>query len=82
MVHLEMPIARETVGDFDKAKGDKRQFVDVVVSDLRDFVEDERSQERFFEHSHALFLEGKHFGSRRRRPLARRPQEEGACDSS
>jgi hypothetical protein len=61
MVHLEMPIARHSVGDYDPDK-DKRQFVDVVVSDLRDFVEDEQSQERYFEHRHALFLEAKHFG--------------------
>lgn len=61
MVHLEMPVARHSVGNYDPVK-DRRQFVDVVVSDLRDFVEDEHSQERFFAHRHALFVEVKHFG--------------------
>jgi hypothetical protein len=58
-VHLELPIARWSFADFDVA-ADKHQRVDLVVSRLLDFVEDETSQERFMRHRHALFVEGKY----------------------
>jgi hypothetical protein len=40
-VHLELPVARENFKDFDAAT-DKRQFVDLVVSDMRSFESDGR----------------------------------------
>jgi hypothetical protein len=39
---------------------DKQQRVDLVVSDLHDFVEDETSQARFQTHLHELFVEVKY----------------------
>jgi hypothetical protein len=42
------------------SKVDRRQFVDVVVSDLEDFVEDDTSQQRFLAHRHMLFVEAKY----------------------
>ena len=59
-VHLEMPVASWTFADYDKAV-DKRQFVDIVVSDLREFVEDETTQARFIRHRHDIFIEAKYF---------------------
>lgn len=59
MVHLEVPVASWTFADYD-SKVDRRQFVDVVVSDLEDFVEDDTSQERFRAHRHMLFVEAKY----------------------
>jgi len=59
-VHLELPVARWSFADFDKAM-DQQERVDLVVSDLRDFVEDETSQQRFMTRRHELFLEGKYF---------------------
>lgn len=59
-VHIEMPVASWTFGDWDKQL-DRRQFVDVVVSDLREFVEDETSQARFTSHLHDIFIEAKYF---------------------
>jgi hypothetical protein len=59
-VHFEVPVANWTFADFDKTI-DRRQFIDLVVSDLHEFVEDETSQHRFRTHRHELFLEGKYF---------------------
>jgi hypothetical protein len=66
-VHLELPVARWSFADFDKAV-DKQERVDLVVSDLRDFVEDETSQQRFTTRQHELFVEGKYipYGCARR----------------
>jgi hypothetical protein len=59
-VHLEVPVAAYTFADFDKNL-ERRGFIDLVVSDLYEFVEDESSQERFMTHRHELFLEAKYF---------------------
>jgi hypothetical protein len=58
-VHLEFPVVKWSFADFDPA-ADAKQRVDLVVSDLRDFVENETSQERFMARRHELFLEGKY----------------------
>jgi hypothetical protein len=58
-VHLELPVARWSFADFDKTV-DKQERVDLVVSDLHDFSEDETSQARFMTRQHELFLEGKY----------------------
>jgi hypothetical protein len=58
-VHLELPFVRWSFADFDKAL-DKRESIDLVVSDLHDFVEDDTSQQRFTTRRHELFLEGKY----------------------
>ena len=59
-VHLEMPVAEWTFSDYDKLV-DKRQFIDIVVSDLDEFEEDETSQSRFQAFRHTLFVEVKFF---------------------
>ena len=59
-VHLEVPVAAWTFADFDRTL-ERRQFIDLVVSDLHDFVEDGASQQRFMAHRHEIFLEGKYF---------------------
>jgi hypothetical protein len=59
-VHMEVPVASWTFADFDRVV-DGRQFVDIVVSDLSDFVEDEASQQRFRSLVHTLFVEVKFF---------------------
>lgn len=59
-VHLELPVARWSFADFN-AVGDRRQFVDLVVSDLAAFSEDDTSQHRFMTHAHDLFVEAKLF---------------------
>jgi hypothetical protein len=59
-VHFEMPIADWTFADY-RPDVDKRQRVDVVVSDLEDFIENETSQDRFRTHQHSLFVEAKYF---------------------
>jgi hypothetical protein len=66
-VHLELPVARWSFADFDKSV-DKQERVDLVVSDLHEFVEDETSQQRFMTHRHDVFLEVKYvgYGSARR----------------
>lgn len=61
-VHYEFPIAAWSIGDFDK-QIDKREYVDLVVTDLHDFVEDDTSQERFWAHEHALFVEVKYLSA-------------------
>ena len=60
MIHLELAVARWSFADYDKAL-DKKEFVDLVVSDLHDFQEDETSHKRFSTHPHELFVEGKLF---------------------
>jgi hypothetical protein len=59
-VHLELPVAQWSFADFDKA-ADKKERVDLVISDLRDFIEDDTSQQRFMERRHEIFVEGKYF---------------------
>lgn len=59
-IHLEVPVAAWTFAGFDKTL-ESRRFIDLVVSDLHEFVEDEASQERFMAHRHELFLEAKYF---------------------
>ena len=59
-VHLEVPVAAWTFANFDKTL-EGRRFIDLVVSDLHEFVEDETSQERFGAHQHELLLEAKYF---------------------
>jgi hypothetical protein len=58
-VHYELPVAKWSFADFDKAL-DKQERTDLVVSDLHDFIEDETSQARFQAHQHELFLEVKY----------------------
>ncbi len=58
-VHYELPVAKWSFADFDKA-ADKQQRVDLVVSDLHAFIEDETSQQRFRTHQHELFVEIKY----------------------
>lgn len=58
-VHLELPVARWSFADFDES-ADKRERVDLVVSRLLNFIEDETSQERFMCYPHELFVEGKY----------------------
>lgn len=58
-VHYELPVAKWSFADFDKAV-DKQQRVDLVVSDLHGFVEDETSQARFQMHQHEIFVEVKY----------------------
>jgi hypothetical protein len=42
-------------------RADRKQFVDLVVSDLAEFGENETSQARFTTHQHDLFVEAKLF---------------------
>lgn len=60
-VHLEMPVARLTFRDYDRLV-DRREFIDIVVSDLSAFAPDETADERFRTHRHHAFIEVKHFG--------------------
>jgi hypothetical protein len=62
-VHLEVPVARWVFNDFNP-KTDRRQFVDLVVSDLSSFERDgpaERAEQRFTTHRHEIFIEAKYF---------------------
>jgi hypothetical protein len=59
-VHLDIPVARWSFADFD-ANVDKRERIDLVVSDLLEFAEDETSQQRFLTKQHELFVEVKNF---------------------
>ena len=64
-MHLELPVARETFKDF-HADTDKRQFIDLVVSDMRSFESDgpaESAEERFTTRRHEIFVEAKYFPS-------------------
>ena len=58
-VHFELPVSKWSFADFDKTV-DKQERVDLVVSDLHDFVESETSQQRFQTHAHELFVEVKY----------------------
>lgn len=58
-VHYELPVAAWSFSDFN-SQNDKRQYVDLVVTNLHDFVEDETSQTRFQHHQHELFVEVKY----------------------
>lgn len=44
-----------SIYDFDKDKGDRGLKVDLVISDLRDLVEGEKSHKRFGSKRHELF---------------------------
>jgi hypothetical protein len=59
-VHLELPVVGWVFANYDPGT-EKKQFVDIVVSDVRDFVEDETSQERFRTRMHEVFVEAKYF---------------------
>jgi len=59
-VHYEFSVASWTFADFDKAI-DKIGRIDLAVTDLHDFVENETSQERFQRHQHDIFIEAKYF---------------------
>ena len=59
-VHLEVPMARWTLLDYDK-KLDARQYVDLVVSDFSDFKAGDHAQESFLSKQHELFVEVKYF---------------------
>ena len=58
MVHLEVPIAKFTVANYDP-EVDKPQFVDIVVSDLSQF---NPKRDVFAERPHDLFIEVKYAG--------------------
>jgi hypothetical protein len=57
-VHLEFAIGKATRLDYEPDV-EKRQRIDIVVSDLATFVEDESSQQRFQTHQHSAFVETK-----------------------
>jgi hypothetical protein len=59
-VHTELPVVRWAFADYNDAE-DKRQFIDLVVSNMITFEENETSQARFTTHHHALFIEAKYF---------------------
>jgi hypothetical protein len=63
-VHFEFKMSASSVWDFDVGKGDTQDAVDLVVSDLDDFVEDESSHRRFGTKQHELFIEAKWFQKR------------------
>ena len=58
-VHVEFPVVGWTRSDYDPGL-DGKQFVDLVVSDLSKFIEDETSQQRFRSHRHEIFVEAKY----------------------
>jgi len=55
---MEFPIGKATRVDYDP-ETEKRQFVDVAVSDLSMFAEDDTSQDRYVSHQHEAFFEVK-----------------------
>jgi hypothetical protein len=59
MVHLEFPIAKHTCRDFNPEL-DKRQYIDIVVSDLKGF---DPERDVFAERTHDLFVEVKYAGN-------------------
>lgn len=59
-VHLEFPLAQWTLTDYDPAR-DKKQFVDLVVSDFGAFEAHEVAQAAFMSKRHDLFVEVKYF---------------------
>jgi hypothetical protein len=58
LVHVEVPLAKYTVQDYDPAK-DQRQFIDIVVSDLSTF---DIERDVFAARPHDLFVEVKYVG--------------------
>lgn len=58
-VHLELPVVRWSFADF--KPGTTHQYIDIVVSDLAAFQEDDISQARFMSHRHEAFVEVKYF---------------------
>jgi hypothetical protein len=59
-VHCELKVDKNTRLDF-PSEGEKRQQVDIGVSDLAGFVADETAYDRFRRHQHLLFVEAKWF---------------------
>lgn len=57
-VHFELSLDQATRADYDREK-DRRQRVDLVVSDLKEFVEDGSSMDRFRKMRHTAFIEAK-----------------------
>jgi hypothetical protein len=57
-VHAEFPVSKANFANFDKDT-ERQQRVDLAVSDLTTFVEDETSQERFRSMRHEAFFEVK-----------------------
>lgn len=57
-VHLELPVVRWSFAEYDPQK---HQFLDLVISDMTDFPENDTSDLQFREHRHDLFLEAKYF---------------------
>jgi hypothetical protein len=59
-VHLEFKMSASSLYDFDAERGDQRLSVDLVVSNLGDFVEGEDSHRRFGSKRHEVFVEAKY----------------------
>lgn len=59
-VHIEVPVCSFMFANFN-SKGERRQFIDVVVSDLSDFDPDDPTQ-IFAEREHDVFIEIKFTG--------------------
>lgn len=59
-VHTEFPVSKANFANYDPA-AERRQRVDLAVTDLSRFVEDETSQERFRSLRHQVFIEAKWF---------------------
>lgn len=57
-VHFELNLGKATRADYDPQK-DKQQNVDIVVSNLDAFEEDETSMDRFRAKTHEAFIEAK-----------------------
>jgi len=57
-VHAEFPVSKANFADFDK-NTESQQRVDLAVTELGRFLEDETSQERFRSHRHEAFIEVK-----------------------
>ena len=57
-LHFELSLDKATRLDYDPVS-DRRQAVDIVISDLADFPEDETSMERFRSMTHTAFVEAK-----------------------
>lgn len=58
MVHVEVPLAKYTVNDYNPEQ-DRRQFIDIVVSDLSEF---DAERDVFAARPHDLFVEVKYVG--------------------
>lgn len=59
--HLELAVSKANFGNFDP-DSERKQFVDLAVSDMSTFVPDQTSQERFRTHRYEAFIEVKWFG--------------------